>query len=241
MTTSPPIPGQRWAALGEVGTAVHNHIIRLQRGYFADRSDAVATIARLRRGVGRSVIEMPDLWGLTGTEALYDAYAVAQSSPEAEEQLRRAEEAAHTAVTLWALHQQSHHRAGMHQRHGHELGAAVRRLMPKNELDDSIRKRFVRLGTANTPTVLAQRLRDLVVLLRREAIPLDYGVLADQLELWQHPGGPEQVRGSWGRAFHSYRTTGNSSADQTDPAGADHPSTTAGPDKSDITALKDAS
>jgi CRISPR system Cascade subunit CasB len=201
MTTTLPAataPGPRQVPLGPVGAAVHRHISRLQRGYLDDRSDAVGSLARLRRGIGRPAGETPDLWGLTGTEPLYERY---EHGDLTEQAMRWAEEAAHAAVTLWSLHQQSHHTARMHRRPGPELGAAVRRLHPGAEIDEPARKRFVRVGTAATPAVLAGRLRDLVLLLRRDSVPLDYGLLADQLHTWQRPGGPQSVRRSWGRSY----------------------------------------
>ncbi|GAA2391924.1 hypothetical protein GCM10010420_15360 [Streptomyces glaucosporus] len=209
---SPPPPRRR-APLTLVGAAVDQRITELQRGYLADRSGAVATLARLRRGAGKPANTTPDLWGLGADEAIHQAHADGALSTE---QAERAEEAAHIALTLWALHQQSHHTQRMHLRYGPELGAAVRRLMPGTEVDDPIRKRFVRAATATTPTMLAQRLRDIVTLLRREAIALDYGLLADQLHQWQRPGGAEQVRRSWGRSFHAHRNP----KDVPDPAGA---------------------
>ncbi|MGI5528642.1 type I-E CRISPR-associated protein Cse2/CasB [Streptomyces syringium] len=190
---------RRRPTLGLVGATVSEHINVLQRGYLADRADAVAALARMRRGVGKPYGTMPELWGLTGMEALYEVRTLS------EERTIRAEEAAHTALTLWALHQQSHRQNRMHQADGPELGAAVRRLMPGTELDEPTRKRFVRAGTASSLPILAQRLRDIVLLLRRDGIPLDYGLLADQLEQWQQPGGLDRVRRSWGRSFHAYR------------------------------------
>lgn len=190
--------GPRQAPLGLVGAAVHERINLLQRGYLDDRSDAVGTLARLRRGVGRPAGEMPDLWGLVGTEPLFVQY---ENGDLTEQKMRWAEEAAYATVTLWSLHQQSRHTARMHRRPGPELGAAVRRLHPGGGIDEPTRKRFVRAGTAATPAVLAGRLRDLVLLLRRDAVPLDYGLLADQLYIWQTPGGAQSVRRSWGRSY----------------------------------------
>jgi len=247
-TTTPAIPApsspdsspppRRRARLPLLKEAVDQRITELQRGYLADRSDAVATLARLRRGVGQPATAVPELWGMTAAEPIYRAYAEGALS---DEQADRAEEAAHIALTLWALHQQSHHNRRMHVRYGLELGAAVRRLMPGPEVDEPIRKRFVRAATATTPTVLAQRLREIVVLLRREAIALDYGLLADQLYQWQQPGGAEQIRRSWGRSFHAHRadrdspnaaeTTGAAdSADPTDADGHPDPDTTTSKD-----------
>jgi CRISPR system Cascade subunit CasB len=187
--------------LGPVGASVTKHIDQLQRGYRQDRPDAVAALARIRRGAGKPPGQTPDLWGLTGTELLYAA------APDWGESARmiRAENAMHVAVTLWALHQQSHREADMHQTGGAELGGAVRRLMPDGDIDEPIRKRFVRAATASSLDVLAQRLREIVLLLRANAIPLDYGVLAERLFQWQQPGGQAQVHRTWGRSFHSYR------------------------------------
>lgn len=228
MTTTvpaaPTAPATRQTPLGPVGAAVHQRINALQRGYLDDRSDAVSTLARLRRGIGHSAGETPDLWGLIGTEPLYARYERGEVTEEA---MRWAEEAAYAAVTLWSLHQQSHHTARMHRRPGPELGAAVRRLHPGSEIDEPTRKRFVRVGTAATPAVLAGRLRDLVLLLRRDAIPLDYALLADQLHTWQQPGGSPSVRRSWGRSYLAVRrSASDEGAAATGQSTPDYPDTT---------------
>ncbi|WP_416223442.1 type I-E CRISPR-associated protein Cse2/CasB [Streptomyces hygroscopicus] len=59
-----------------------------------------------------------------------------------------------------------------------------------------------RADTAPHLPALAQRLREIVVLLRREDISLDYSMLAEQLYRWQLPGGRQIVRRAWGRSFH---------------------------------------
>jgi CRISPR system Cascade subunit CasB len=92
----------------------------------------------------------------------------------------------------------------MHQP-GAELGAAVRKLMRDGIIDDAVRRRFVRIGTATTRETLAYRLREIITLLRREAIPLDYALLAAQLYQAQTSDGMRQVRQRWGRSFHAHR------------------------------------
>jgi CRISPR system Cascade subunit CasB len=198
-TDPPALPARRRKPLGPVGTTVAAHIQRLQNGYRHDRPDAVAALARIRRGAGKPAGAMPDLWGLTGTEQLY-----ANITDWSETRTCQAEDAIYIAVTLWALHQQSHVGADMHVAGGPELGSAVRRLMPDTEMDEPVRKRFVRAGAAPSVAVLAQRLRELVTLLRREAIPLDYGLLGDQLFQWQQLNGQTDIHRSWGRSFHAY-------------------------------------
>lgn len=196
-------PARSRPAPGPVGTLAGQEISRLHHGYLDDRPDAVAALARLRRAAGKDGASVPDLWGLVDLAPLYEDASLRHDAAAA---------AVDTALALWALHQQSRP-TGMHRPGGDELGGAVRRLMSGNEIDEPIRKRFVRAGTAPTLPLLATRLRDITVLLRREDLALDYALLADQLYRWQQPGGPENVRRSWGRSFHAaYRTA------PTDPA-----------------------
>ncbi|MEE1829731.1 type I-E CRISPR-associated protein Cse2/CasB [Streptomyces sp. SP17KL33] len=184
------------------------NIRALQRGYLADQPRAVAALARLRRGAGKEIEQVPDLWGLIDTGALHDPVHEDGRTPR-EEDLTRAEDAVHVAVTLWSLHQQSRgtgmHQPGRGKKAPAGLGAAVRRLMPKGDIDETILKRLVRAGHAPDLTTLAQRLRDIVLLLRREGITLDYALLAGQLYRWQRPGGRDDVRRAWARSFHAYR------------------------------------
>ncbi|WP_221354709.1 type I-E CRISPR-associated protein Cse2/CasB [Streptomyces beigongshangae] len=176
-----------------------------QRGYLADQSQAVAALARLRRGAGREAGQLPDLWDLIDLGPLHEPPAGAR--PMSEHELVRAEDALHVAFTLWALHQQSRPQ-GMHQGDqpgkSRGLGAAVRQMMKPGEIDEPLRKRLIRAGTAADLTALSQRLRDIVVLLRRQDIALDYGLLAGQLYTWQWPGGADTVRREWGRSFHAW-------------------------------------
>ncbi|WP_329133934.1 type I-E CRISPR-associated protein Cse2/CasB [Streptomyces sp. NBC_01476] len=217
MTTTP-----RTYAL--VGTATDRFIRRLQQGYRQDRPAAVATLARLRRGAGRSAHDVPDLWGLTSTAELAVLLADLPAAEQRAFDHDRAEEALHLAVTLWASHQQSHREADMHVV-GNSLGRAVRVLMAPDtlrsqtaaetrpgvqdaivkaepELNEPLRRRFVRVGTASSLEAMTQRLREIVQLLRREGLGLDYALLADQVHRWQLPAYRAEVRREWGREFH---------------------------------------
>ncbi|MEU6324302.1 type I-E CRISPR-associated protein Cse2/CasB [Streptomyces sp. NPDC047009] len=214
MTTTSPSAARSRPAPGPVGMLAGQEIGRLQRGYLDDRSEAVAALARLRRAAGKDAAAVPDLWGLIDLDPLYKDPALRHDA---------AANAVDTALALWSLHQQSRP-TGMHRPGGDELGTAVRRLMPSAEIDEPVLKRFVRAGNAPTLAILAMRLRDITVLLRREDLALDYALLADQLYHWQQPGGPERIRRSWGRSFHAaYRTTSNDTdipAAATDPKDA---------------------
>ncbi|MEV0281461.1 type I-E CRISPR-associated protein Cse2/CasB [Streptomyces sp. NPDC050610] len=73
---------------------------------------------------------------------------------------------------------------------------------PVEDVNEAIRKRFVRLGTSTDFDVLSGRLRQIVLLLRTARIPLDYSYLAGQLWLWQNEPLQDGVRRAWGREFH---------------------------------------
>lgn len=222
-----------------VGSITGVIIVPLQEDYLSDRPYAVAALARLRRGAGKEFAQVPDLWGLTDTGALYEQPTARR--PLSEEELIHAEDAVHVALTLWALHQQSRGKA-MHRADRRTapmgFGAAVRRLMPRNEIDEPVRKRFVRVGSAPDLAAMALRLRDVVLLLRREDIELDYALLAEQLYRWQQPGGRESVRRAWGRSFHAYRAPEDGGTDDS-PPDASSPATDA-PDTPDAFATTDA-
>ncbi|WP_019358607.1 type I-E CRISPR-associated protein Cse2/CasB [Streptomyces sp. AA1529] len=201
-STSSPVPTSPWRdgyQPGLVGRTVHTFLEPIQRGYLLpnDEAWAVARLAQLRRGAGKAPEEVPELFGLTGTEGLYSEKGPGPNS-------ERADTAVHLAVTLYALHQQSQRRVRMHVP-GRRLGGAVRALMPQGEIDEPLRRHFVRVAGATSTKVLAYRLRALVLLLRGESEPLDYARLADQIEQTLDPGKRLKVRQEWGREFHSWR------------------------------------
>ncbi|MFF9315977.1 type I-E CRISPR-associated protein Cse2/CasB [Streptomyces sp. NPDC014748] len=103
-------------------------------------------------------------------------------------------------------------------------GAAEQGAGPVEEADESVRLRFVRVGSASDTEVLATRLRELVLLLRSAQIPLDYALLADQLLRWQDENLREDVRRAWGRDFHRrYRATRHDDGRSAAAAGSPEP------------------
>ncbi len=171
-------------------------------------------LAALRRGVSRSPGELPEIWELTRVEVPDSA----GDAPTWEEI------AVHTAMTLYAVHQQS--RTEHMFSPGVGLGSAARRLIGSpDEENPSARARFNALVTSTTVAELRHHLRSFVSLLRARGIALDHAMLADDVLRFQQPGGAKQVRLTWARQYYSLPAE-SQPADGTVPA-SDTDSTTA--------------
>ena len=178
----------------------------LQSRYLRNESRARGELAALRKGASRSPGELPEIWELT--EVPPPEHAGDAPTPE--------EIAVHTAMTLYAVHQQSRTDPMFHP--GKGLGHASRELIgPPDQENPSARKRFNALVTSTTITELRHHLRDLVSLLRARGITLDHAMLADDIVRFQRPGGAKEVRLVWARQYHFMSTAdGADSASRTD-------------------------
>lgn len=179
-----------------IAAIVGQRISALQRGYLRDSSAAVAALARLRRAAGKPAGSVLDIVEHTHAEEFVRGWD--DDAPS------YAENAAHVAMTLYALHQQSQ-RVAMHVP-GRPFGSAVRGLAPDARPDGPVARRFAALGTADSFAELSHHLRGLVQLMRSAGVRLDYGLLARDLWLWQLPDRAHRVRSRWGRDYHFPRT-----------------------------------
>lgn len=180
--------------------------------------EAISALARLRRGIGRTpgfdftleqYLQVPE--DLLGYRPADDAEAA------------DTEYAVHDAVTLYALHQQSR-RERMHV-DGRGLGRALSDLVRKSDSPEGVRRRFAALGTASTYHESIYHLRSLITMLREQQIPLDYGLLADDLTTLRGPDGQSRVQAIWGREFFRSRPGAGADPADTDPdAPANDPS-----------------
>ena len=169
-------------------------------------------LAALRRGVSRSPGELPEIWELTRVEVPDGA----GDAPTWEEI------AVHTAMTLYAVHQQS--RTEPMFRPGIGLGSAAHDLVGRDEENPSARARFNALVTSTTVAELRHHLRGFVSLLRARGIALDHAMLADDVLRFQQPGGAKKVRLAWARQYYSLPAETPSATDA-DPASNADPTT----------------
>lgn len=209
----PAIRADRWAPLRETGRLIDQRVSKLQKGYLADRPSCVADLARLRRGVGMAPGSVGEVLHLTTAEEFARGATDDEPTPR--------EWAAHIAFTLYAVHQQSV-RKSMHRR-GYGLGRSARLLRKHSDTpepeDSPVTRRFRALGTAQSLEALVYQLRGLAQQLRAAEVPMDYGLLADQLVTWQGDGGGGRIRLNWGRDYYRLKSADDASnSDPTDSA-----------------------
>ena len=163
----------------------------LQSRYLRNEARARGELAALRKGVSRSPGELPEIWELTRVEVPDGA----GDAPTWEEI------AVHTAMTLYAVHQQS--RTEPMFSPGVGLGSAAHDLVGRDEENPSARARFNALVTSTTVAELRHHLRGFVSLLRARGIALDHAMLADDIFRFQQPGGAKKVRLNWAHQYYS--------------------------------------
>jgi CRISPR system Cascade subunit CasB len=194
---------------GELGDHVARTVSGLQHRLLRDapQPEAVSALARLRRGIGRD----PG-FDYTLEQYLQVPEHLLGYRPADDTQATDTEYAVHDAVTLYALHQQSR-RERMHV-DGRGLGWAMAGLVRASSGPDGVRRRFAALGTASTYHESIYHLRGLITMLREHQIPLDYGLLADDLRTLRRPGGRPRMQAAWGREF--FRSRPSTDTDATD-------------------------
>ena len=164
-------------------------------------STVKATLAKLRRGIGKTPGSVPELWDAT-LNGLSEDLISKDGNPT------RGEWAVHVALTLFALHQQGKDlKKQCMSRDGAYLGIAVRHLVQSEEDQNRIKRRFDSAVTSDSMEEFSHHLRGLIQLLKAGDIPLDYPALAEDLYRYQFPDQRDFVRLRWGQDF--YRIPGN--------------------------------
>jgi CRISPR system Cascade subunit CasB len=154
-----------------------------------------ATLAKLRRGIGKSPGATPEVWEVTLSD-LPEGLASKSGEPTKEEY------AIHTALTLFALHQQARNEKMSVK--GSSFGSAVSRL--RNDINDkAIKRRFDAVITAVSITEVTRHAQGLIQLLKASNISLDYPKFAQDLYWFQWPDSRDKVRLRWGQDFYRVR------------------------------------
>lgn len=181
----------------QAGTFVKRQIEWLAEG--KNESAAKATLAKLRRGIGKAPGSMPELW-----EATLDGLPEALISKG--EEPTSGEWAVHTALTLYALHQQGKDsKKQCMSRKGESLGISLQDLIESEEDERRIKRRFDAAATSDSLEEISHHLRGLIQLLKNKDIPLDYPALTADLYWFQLPAARDSVRLRWGQDFYRLR------------------------------------
>jgi len=185
-------------------------VSRLQGGYLrpsGSTSEAVRTLALLRRSLGLAGGADPRMWALV-LEGLPSGLLGPADRSLADP--TRAETAVLTAMTTYAVHQQSQS-VPMHQP-GVGVGDATRSLAVRRARDDAVSglhqatvERLHRVALAQSEDLRRHALRSLVTLMRSSSPPvgLDYGRLASDLYWLQEPKYGSRVHLAWARQLHN--------------------------------------
>ncbi|MDN3271504.1 type I-E CRISPR-associated protein Cse2/CasB [Streptomyces sp. MA15] len=164
--------------------------------------DAGAELAALRSGTGREPGTVAAIWPFHRTRMA--------SEWRDKGSLTRDLAAEHTALTLFARHQQTHDRL-MHitgNSPGTAAGLLARKAAQGSEgkaATAALERRFGVLLTSGDADELAMHLRSFVPLLNQAAVALDYDLLRTALRTWDDPRRPDAATGfrqRWDRDFH---------------------------------------
>lgn len=179
---------------------VSTKINRLYLQKEAGVSAAIAELAQLRRGAGKVPTGYPHLMGMVlvlENEDKEDKQAFPEQCRGKGDRPNDAEIAAYTALTLFALHQQSQNQP-MHDAKV-SFGRAVGKLV--GNTTSSMKKRFDSLLTAQTENARQHYLRSLITLLRSKSIAFNYGQFAVDYMYLQNPSTRKNVLYRWNSEF----------------------------------------
>lgn len=157
----------------------------------ADTGLGRGMMANLRRGVGKQPGELPELWEIIFDRIPDELLGINKAS--------YAEWAVYTALTLYAVHQQSSD-SNMHQKEI-SIGQAAACLIKNEEDTERILKRLNLVVTAVSSEDLAYHLKAVIQMLRQDNIPLDYAELAKELYLFHYEESAQNIKLKWGRDF----------------------------------------
>lgn len=165
--------------------------------HMSDEGRQKATLAKMRRGIGRLPGELPEIWSLI-MEGVDDSLLN-----------ERFETAFFNALTLFAWHQQGHDpKDEPMYKEGMTLGKAAAYLFFKDESGDKeqakerIIKRFGIITASKDTEDLFSHVKSMVSLLKSKDITLDYGDLAKAFYYSSDRDTLASIYLRWGRDFY---------------------------------------
>jgi len=197
--------------LRSLGRAIDWWFDRIQAEYIRGAPPARATLAKLRRALGKPAGSVPEVWEHT-------IAVVPRSLSWDRDEPSPAEQATHAAMTLYALHQQSMSTPAHVP--GTSFGRAVGNLArAEGPSEAAVTRRFMAVATASSIDEILTHIRGLVTQLRGAGQGFDYARFADDVHDLLNPWSAQAVRLAWSRDF--YRIDNAPSGDATADTEAD--------------------
>jgi CRISPR system Cascade subunit CasB len=168
-----------------------------------------AILARLRQGVGKAPGSQPDLWDITMNNLPEELLSKSDKPTYGEW-------AVHTALTLFALHQQGKDlKKQCMYKDGNTLGVAARILISHDtDNEEAVKKRFLVTAVSDSFERFSWLMRGMIQLLKAKNIPLDYARLTEDLYWYQFPNRRDSVRLKWGQDFYRVANVVNDTSDK---------------------------
>lgn len=180
-------------AQSEIYTYTASKIHELEKR--SDTTGGKALLANLRRGIGKTPGELPELWGIL-LEQMPESF-----SEGSERKRSNAEKAIYHALTLYALSRQGNSETT--NASGVSLGKAAAQLAGADEnRREAVLRRLKQILACKSVDELAVKLRSFIQLLKGEGITLDFARLAQDMYRYAYPEGRESVRMAWARDFY---------------------------------------
>ena len=179
---------------------------QIMKLYNRDNSWSKAALAKLRRGIGKDLGEMPELFEYV-LEGLPEEFY-----EKSKNEMEKAEKAIYQTLTLFAFHQQGKSDFMCKQEHGQSLGNAIRILINRDiDKEVAIKRRFDKILTAANIEELAVHSRGMIGLLKDGNIPIDYVNYANDLYWFQDPEYKKRVVLKWSKDYFRFNEKGENS------------------------------
>jgi len=169
----------------EIASFVHGRILAL--------SNSKAALAKLRRGIGKQLGEIPEIMGYVFPDDRATGPII--------------DNALYTAITLYALHQQGNDKfmGDTGEKNGEKcyssFGSAVQKLV-NGDNEIAVKRRFDKVLTSTDLVELSVHARSIVNQLSKAGIPLDYSGFAVDLVRFQNEETRREVVVKWGKDYY---------------------------------------
>lgn len=173
----------------------------------SDQGEGKAYLAKLRKGIGHSPGEVPELMGILLIDMPEEFISEGKG-------VSKEEWACYTALTLFAMHQQGNDvkknpmnidQKGVSIVKRTSIGTAMRNYVLREEDSNTMDRmafRLQALGTSKDMKELSYHMKSIIQLLKTEEIPLNYPRLAVDVYEYQFQERQADVRLKWGQDFY---------------------------------------